>query len=70
MRLILEPFFIRCKHKQNADLGIGKFRGGAEAKSSEPLQFIIEWLLENPDLAWQSEIGEAAQTRVPELYLL
>ncbi len=44
--------------------------GGPEAKNSEPLQFIIDWLLENLDVAWQSELREAAQTRVPERYML
>lgn len=46
------------------------FSGGTEAKSSEPLQSIIDWLMENPDIAWQSDIREASLNRVPEPYLL
>lgn len=49
---------------------MGKYRGGAEAKSSEPLQFIIKKFMKYPGIAWKSVLKEAAQSRMPVLYVI
>lgn len=45
-------------------------RGGTEAKNSEPLQLIIDWLMESPDIAWRDQLRKASQAKVPEPFTL